>query len=83
MVRKGWTWPVSGNHERFCPRSLQRIFKALSRGSCVLALSIFSGAAAPSGGRHPSFLRDAFAFPLSTFFPSLSLSSLSLPQNSC
>lgn len=74
MVRKGWSWPVSWNHGRFCPRSLQRIFKALSKGSCALALLIFSGAAAPSGGQHPSCLKDARAYPVSSFFLFLSLS---------
>lgn len=72
MVRKGWSWPVSWNHGRFCPRGLQRIFKALSKGSCILALPIFSGAAAPSGGQHPSCLKDALVFP-SVFLLSLSV----------
>lgn len=57
------------------PTGLQRIFKALSKGNCFLALPIFSGAAAPSGG-HPSCLKDALAYPLSSFFLSLSLPSI-------
>lgn len=48
------------NSGSFCPRSPQGIFKAPSKGSCVLALlSIFCGAAAPSGVRTLSCLRDA------------------------
>lgn len=55
MVRKGWSWPVPWNHGRFLPCCLGRIFKALSKGSCILAF-FSSGAAVPSGRGAVPFL---------------------------